>query len=127
MEAHGGFDVLAHIDYPLRVMKHGDYIPSFDQFMDRVGQVLRSCIEHGYALELNAAGIAGWQKKVGPPQNILYEYKRMGGERISIGSDSHTLDTVGRGVNDCMKNAFEAGFTHVTVFRERRPVQIKLG
>ena len=28
MEAHGGFDVLAHIDYPLRVMKHGDYVPS---------------------------------------------------------------------------------------------------
>lgn len=78
LEEHGGFDVLAHIDYPLRVMKHGDYIPSFDNYMDRVQQVLRSCIDHGYALELNAAGIAGWQKKVGPPQNILYEYKRMG-------------------------------------------------
>lgn len=47
--------------------------------MDRIQQVLRSCIDHGYALELNAAGIAGWQKKVGPPQDILYEYKRMGG------------------------------------------------
>ena len=93
LEEHGGFDVLAHIDYPLRVMKHGDYIPSFDNYMDRVQQVLRSCIDHGYALDLNAAGIAGWQKRVGPPQNILYEYKRMGGERISIGSDSHTLDT----------------------------------
>ena len=58
-------------------------------------QVLGACIDHGYALELNAAGLAGWQKKVGPPQNILYEYRRMGGERISIGSDSHTLDTVG--------------------------------
>lgn len=126
MEAHGGFDVLAHIDYPLRVMKHGDYIPSFDNYMDRVQQVLRSCIDHGYALELNAAGIAGWQKKVGPPQDILYEYKRMGGERISIGSDSHTLDTVARGVDDCVKNALDAGFTHVTVFRERKPVQIAL-
>ena len=126
LEEHGGFDVLAHIDYPLRVMKHGDYIPSFDNYMDRVQQVLRSCIDHGYALELNAAGIAGWQKKVGPPQNILYEYKRMGGERISIGSDSHTLDTVARGVDDCVKNALDAGFTHVTVFRERKPVQIAL-
>ena len=36
LEEHGGFDVLAHIDYPLRVMKHGDYIPSFDNYMDRV-------------------------------------------------------------------------------------------
>lgn len=126
MEAHGGFDVLAHIDYPLRVMKHGDYVPSFDQYMDRVEQVLRACIDHGYALELNAAGLGGWQKKVGPPQNILYEYRRMGGERISIGSDSHTLDTVGRGVTDCTANALDAGFTSVTVFRGRKPEQVPL-
>ena len=123
---HGGFDVLAHIDYPLRVMQHGEYIPSFDHYMDRVQQVLRSCIDHGYAFELNAAGLRGWQKKVGPPQNILYEYRRMGGARISIGSDSHTLDTVGQGVDDCARNARDAGFTEVTVFRARRPVQIPL-
>lgn len=123
---HGGFDVLAHIDYPLRVMRHGDYVPSFDQYMDRVERVLRLCIERGYALELNAAGIAGWQKKVGPPQNILYEYKRLGGERISIGSDSHALDNVGRGVADCARNARQAGFTSVTVFRARKAEQVEL-
>ena len=127
MEAHGGFDVLAHIDYPLRVMKHGDYVPSFDQYMDRVQQVLRACIDHGYALELNAAGLGAWMKKVGPPQDILYEYRRMGGERISIGSDSHKLDNVGRGFDDCVKNARDAGFTSVTMFRNRRPEQVALG
>ncbi len=126
MEAHGGFDVLAHIDYPLRVMKHGDYVPSFDHYMDRVEQVLRACIDRGYAFELNAAGLGGWQKCVGPPQNILYEYKRMGGERISIGSDSHSLANVGRGIDDCAKNAIDAGFTTVTVFRSRQPFQIPL-
>ena len=127
MEAHGGFDVLAHIDYPLRVMKHGDYVPSFDHYMDRVEQVLRACIDHGYALELNAAGLGGWMKKVGPPQDILYEYRRMGGERISIGSDSHALDNVGRGFDDCVKNARDAGFSSVTVFRNRKPEQVALG
>ncbi len=126
MERHGGFDVLAHIDYPLRVMRHGDYVPSFDQYMDRVREVLRECISRGYALELNAAGLASWQKKVGPPQNILYEYRRMGGERISIGSDSHTLDSVGRGVDRCAMNAAEAGFAAVTVFRGRVPEQAPL-
>ena len=38
MEEHGGFDVLAHIDYPLRVMKHGDYIPSFVPSAGRRGE-----------------------------------------------------------------------------------------
>ena len=127
MEAHGGFDVLAHIDYPLRVMKHEGYVPSFDQYMDRIEQVLRACIDRGYALELNAAGLGGWMKQVGPPQNILYEYRRMGGERISIGSDSHKLDNVGRGFDDCVKNARDAGFTSVTMFRNRRPEQVALG
>jgi len=126
MTKHGGFDVLAHIDYPLRVMQHGDYYPSFDQYMDRVEQVLRDCITHGYALELNGAGLAGWQKKVGPPQTVLYEYKRLGGERISIGSDSHTLDTIGRGITDCIRNAMDAGFHDVTVFRARRPEPVRL-
>ena len=43
-----------------------------------------------------------------------------------IGSDSHTLDTVGRGVADCVRNARDAGFTSVTVFRGRRPEQVQL-
>ena len=119
--------MLAHIDYPLRVMKYDGYTPSFDHFMDRVEQVLRSCIDRGYALELNAAGLGGWQKRVGPPQNVLYEYRRMGGERISIGSDAHTLAAVGRGFDDSVRNAQDAGFTHVTVFRERKPHFVPLG
>lgn len=126
LERHGGFDVLAHIDYPLRVMRHGDYVPSFDNYMDRIEDVLSECISRGYALELNAAGVAGWQKQPGPPQNVLYEYQRMGGERISIGSDSHSLDTVGRGIDECISRAKEAGFTEVTVFRNRKPEQVRL-
>ncbi|MFR4414092.1 MAG: hypothetical protein ACLT4C_01755 [Butyricicoccus sp.] len=46
----------------------------------------------------------------------------MGGERISIGSDSHTLDTVARGVDDCVKTHSTQALP-VTVFRERKPVQ----
>lgn len=122
----GGFDVLAHLDYPLRVMRHGDYIPSFDHFMDRVEEVLRVVIERGYALELNAGGLRSWQKRVGPPQTVLYEYKRLGGERVSIGSDSHSLDSVGVGVADCARHAKEAGFSSVTVFRNRQPEPVPL-
>ena len=123
---YGGFDVLAHIDYPLRVMRHGDYVPSFDQYMDRVERVLRACIARGYALELNAAGLASWQKKVGPPENILYEYKRLGGERISVGSDSHSLETVGRGIEECLALAKRTGFRSVTVFRSRKAEQVEI-
>ena len=51
----------------------------------------------------------------------------MGGERISIGSDAHTLTAVGRGFDDSAKNAKDVGFTHVTVFRERKPFFVPIG
>lgn len=126
MVRHGGFDVLAHIDYPLRVMRHGDYIPSFDRFMTSVQAVLRETVARGYALELNAAGLFGWQKRVGPPENVLYEFKRLGGERISIGSDSHAPNNVGRGIEECIAHAKRAGFNSVTVFRQRRAEQVMI-
>lgn len=123
---YGGFDVLAHIDYPLRVMRHGDYVPSFDHYMDRVLEVLEETVLRGYALEINAAGLGGWQKKVGPAKCILEEYKRLGGTRISIGSDSHSLETVGRGIDECIALAKSAGFHEVTVFRSRQPAQVEI-
>ena len=57
MEAHGGFDVLAHIDYPLRVMKHGDYVPSFDHYMDRVS---RCCAPVSTAAMRSSSTRRGW-------------------------------------------------------------------
>lgn len=57
MEAHGGFDVLAHIDYPLRVMKHGDYVPSFDHYMDRWS---RCCAPASAAAMRSSSTRRGW-------------------------------------------------------------------
>ena len=68
----------------------------------------------------------GWHKKVGPPYCVLYEYRRLGGRRISIGSDSHKLSNVGRGVEECAALAKRFGFDSVTVFRGRRPEQVPL-
>lgn len=121
---HGGFDVLAHLDYPLRVMQHGDYIPSFDGYMDRVSVILREVVSRGYALEINGAGISGWQKTVGPSLEMLREYKRLGGERVTVGSDSHSLDNVGRGIEACIERAKQAGFDSLTVFRKRKAEQV---
>ena len=40
---------------------------------------------------------------------------------------SKTLTAVGRGFDDSAKNAKDAGFTHVTVFRERKPFFVPIG
>lgn len=122
----GKFDILAHIDYPLRVMKQPHTRPSFAGYMDRVESVLKKIIEKNIALELNAKGLLGWQKSVGPERFVLEKYRDLGGRLITVGSDSHAASTMGLGIEQCMQTAKEAGFSSVTAFRNKKPYQIPI-
>lgn len=122
----GGFQILAHLDYPLRVMKLPGNTPSFSGYMDRVETVLKLVIEKGIALEVNAKGLFGWQKEVGPELFVLNRYRQLGGELITAGSDSHASSSIGLGLSECIARIKEAGFSSVTCFKEKKPYQIKL-
>lgn len=126
MERFGGFDVLAHLDYPLRVMKRAGNQPSFANFGEQIAPVLQEAVNRGYALEINAASLFSWMGHPGPDQWILSEFRRMGGARISIGSDAHKAADLGRGVTECIAWARQAGFDTVTMFQDRKPVQISI-
>lgn len=120
MEQHGGFDILAHLDYPLRVMKRPHTNPSFDNFMEHILPVLREAVNRGYAIECNAATLFSWMQRPGPDRWILEEYRRLGGERISLGSDAHRARDIGRGFDVYVDYIRSLGFDHLTVFRNRQ-------
>lgn len=126
MVRQGGFDILAHVDYPLRVMKLPDNQPTFDGWEDRIAPVLRAIIDQEIALEINAAGLFGWQKQVGPPRFVLDMYRHLGGTMITVGSDSHCAPDAGRGIAECLAYAKQAGFREITVFQQRKPQAISL-
>lgn len=126
MAEHGGFDVFAHLDYPLRVMKRDYNHPSFENYMEWVTPVLRAIIDHELSFEINAAGLFAWMKHVGPEDFVLEEYRRLGGTMISIGSDSHAAASVGRGIEQCIEHAKKHGFHEVMVYRNRRPEAVAI-
>ena len=127
MAEHGGFDVFAHLDYPLRVMKRDYNHPSFENFMEWVTPVLREIIDRELSFEINAAGLFAWMKQVGPEDFVLEEYRRLGGTMISIGSDSHAAASVGRGAEECIAHAKRHGFHEVMVYRNRKPYAVSVG
>lgn len=126
MAEFGGFDVFAHLDYPLRVMKRENNRPSFENYMEWVTPVLRAIIDRELAFEINAAGLFSWMGHVGPEDFVLEEYRRLGGVMISIGSDSHAAASVGRGIEQCIAHAKKHGFHEVVVFRDRRPESVPI-
>ena len=123
MLRYGNFHILGHIDYPLRVMKLPHNHPSLKGYMDRVDTVLRRLVETGIALECNTKSLLGWQQAVGPEDFVLRRYRELGGEYVTVGSDSHSPDRIAYGIPQALGRLRELGFGYVTDFAGGKPIQ----
>lgn len=85
----GGFDVLGHFDFPKRYLKTNiTDLPIIDE-------VLSALATSGIALEINTSSLRKGLPDTIPGINILEKYTRLGGTRITFGSDAHTPDDIG--------------------------------
>ncbi len=116
------FDTLAHITYPYRYLNVGRSAPfpsePFDGLAD---QVFRALIRRGKALELNTSSLrrSPWDREL----NVRYfrRYRELGGELVTVGSDAHRAEDVGRGLEDAKSLLRSAGFTHTVWYQNRTP------
>lgn len=123
----GGFDSLGHLTYPLRyIVGDRGLQVDFDRYLDRVDLVYKLLIEKGIALELNTSGLRQNIGETLPNFSLLKRYRQMGGELVTIGSDAHCCPDLGKGIQEGMALLAEAGFTHFTVFKNRKPMMIEL-
>jgi histidinol-phosphatase (PHP family) len=120
MTAIGGFDILSHFDVPIRTAFaiHGPYNPRRHE--EAIRQVLRNCIEHGIALDLNTAALRRTAKVLTPAPEILAWYAELGGERVTLGSDAHNPDDLGAHLPVAMQLARTAGLRYLTHFTARQ-------
>lgn len=118
-------DVMAHITCPMRRIQ-GKFNIDFDysKISDATDRLLVSIIENNKALEINTSGLRQDIKRTMPDVNIIKRYKELGGEYITIGSDSHNAYDVGCGISDGMLIAKQCGFDKLTFFVNRQILQI---
>lgn len=112
----GLFDTLAHPDLVKNEEPHNW---SFDQLREDIARTLDRIAATGVAMELNTSG----RLKSYPEMNPSLAQLRMMRERgipVVLGADAHTPERVA----DCYKEALEilisAGYTHVSLFLERK-------
>lgn len=116
----GGFDILSHFDVPVRTAReiYGGY--DSREYEDYIRPVLRNCIEHGIALDLNTAALRRKANVLTPGVDILRWYAEMGGERVTLGSDAHRPEQLGLHLDAALDAAREAGLKYVTQFELRQ-------
>lgn len=122
-----GFDTLGHLTYPVRYITGKHKVPvDLTRYDDLIDEILLTTAQNGKAIEINTSGL--WQAlgDTMPPFRYVKRFRELGGEYITLGSDSHSADTLGRGIESAMQMLIDAKFQYFTFYKQRQPLQFKI-
>jgi histidinol-phosphatase (PHP family) len=122
----GQFDILGHLTYPLRYIYEKGYTVDMQQFEPIIKEIFKTVIDKGIGIEVNSSGL---RQKCGfsfPTVEYVQMYKDLGGSIISVGSDAHATDQLGKNIQECIDMVKSCGFDHLTYFENRRPISYEI-
>ena len=111
-------NALAHIDYIARNAPFDNPEISYGAFSEDIDAVLRALVETDTAIEINTRRLSVPRgiKELAP---VYRRYRQLGGRYVTIGSDAHVPQGIGRCYNRARELARAFDLTIVT-FRERK-------
>jgi histidinol-phosphatase (PHP family) len=98
----GPFEILGHIDFPLRYWRGEDGVPPWDQVEEQTRHVLDILADSGRVLEVNTA--------VPLDVRVVRWWYEAGGGAVSFGSDAHIPSDVGSRFQEVSEAVVAAGF-----------------
>lgn len=87
---------LGHLDYIVRCCPNKDANYSVSDYMDVIDEILKIIIAKNICLEINTASLSRGLSFAMPHPNILKRYKELGGLYVTVGSDAHRVEDLGR-------------------------------
>ena len=125
VKAHDNFDVLGHMNYVCKSGHSPTHKPlRYEDYHDICDEIMRELVQKGKGMEINTSGV----DKVGdflPSLDFIKRFRQLGGEIITIGSDSHSSLRVGQYMSGALQIAKEV-FGYVCTFEKRNAVFHKL-
>lgn len=121
IQTFSDIDVYGHIDYVIRYAPFKNQNYTYALYQEILDEILKSCIAKNIGIELNTGGYKYGLGHPNPCEEILKRYRELGGEIITLGSDAHTPQYVTYFFSQAMQVLRECGFTHYTIFKDRKP------
>ena len=112
VELSGFFDALAHIDYIARYSDNIDKLFKYENFPKEFDDLLQVLADRELALEINTRRI-GNNKAVRHLLPIYKRFNELGGKYVTIGSDAHKIEGLGRHYAKALDMAKMANLTPV--------------
>lgn len=111
---YGGFDVLAHMDFPKRYHKESCICQCVLQ------EILDKMVSRQIALEINSSPLRKGLLEASPDRIILEKYIQAGGRKITIGSDAHSCGEIGSDFGYVERLLGEFGSLELGIFEKRQ-------
>lgn len=121
------FDIMGHFDYVARYASYPQTSILYKDFSDIIEAILTYLAHNGKALEINTKTYKDYKGRI--PEldtDILLRFRELGGEFISLGSDSHDPARVGKDFGKFALIVKNAGFKYLTHFEGRKPVPLTI-
>lgn len=108
------YDIVGHIGYLARYSPFEKKEIAYADFPDLYDDILREIVRRDKILELNGS-TGGIDSPCVPTEDVLYRYFELGGRRVSYGSDSHSVPSIGRNYQKVAALLKRVGFASFTV------------
>lgn len=120
VKSYKNYSVLAHMDLITRYDNDGVY--SFEKIKNKITEILKIVISDGKGIELNTSSKRYGLSDSTPCRDILTLYYNLGGNIITIGSDSHKPEHLGAYIQEGKELLRSIGFTHYCTFEKMKPI-----
>ncbi len=120
VKSYKNYSVLGHIDLIARYDEQGIY--PFEKIKDIVAEILKTAISDGKGIELNTSCHRYGLKDLTPSVQILELYRDLGGQILTIGSDSHKPEHLGSYICEDREILKKLGFKYFCTYKSMEPV-----
>lgn len=114
------YSVLGHLDLIVRYDKMGTY--PFRYVKHYVEKILREVIKNDKGIEVNTSSYRYGLKDSTPAMAILEMYRDMGGQIITLGSDSHAPAHLGTHMKTAKELLKSIGFRNFCTYDKMNPI-----
>ena len=121
------FDIIGHYDYVARYAPYPQDGILYREFSDIFDTLFHYLIENGKGLEINTKSCTGGHgRKTFLDRDVLLRYRQMGGEIITLGSDSHDAANVAEDFEAHAALLRSLGVRWTSHYEKRQLVQLPL-
>lgn len=119
-------DVVGHLDLMKRYAykDFGKY--DFNNYKDNIERIFKEVIRRNMGIEVNTSGLRDSVHESYPSVEIIKFYKELGGEIITIGSDSHNSEDIGSNYFCTIEMLKKCKIRHIYKYKNRKPEGVNI-